>query len=64
MALLTVVGHKMYAPKDIAALYVRVGVQPEAVVHEKGQERGLLRRAEHVAEKAHDDCAYSLGWGT
>jgi cysteine desulfurase len=35
VALLTVVGHKMYAPKDIAALSVRVGVQQEAVVHGK-----------------------------
>ena len=31
--LLTVVGHKMYAPKGIAALYVRAGLDLEPVVY-------------------------------
>ncbi len=39
--LLTVVGHKMYAPKGIAALWVRDGVRLEPVVYGGGQERGL-----------------------
>ncbi|XRQ09223.1 cysteine desulfurase family protein, partial [Actinomadura welshii] len=39
--LLTVVGHKMYAPKATAALYVRDGVRLEPVVYGGGQERGL-----------------------
>jgi cysteine desulfurase len=47
--LLTVVGHKMYAPKGIAALYVREGVQLEPVVHGGGQERGLRAGTENTA---------------
>jgi cysteine desulfurase len=31
--LLTVVGHKMYAPKGIGALYVRPGVRLEPVIY-------------------------------
>jgi cysteine desulfurase len=47
--LLTVVGHKMYAPKGTAALYVRDGVQLEPVVYGGGQERGLRAGTENVA---------------
>ena len=47
--LLTVVGHKMYAPKGIAALYVREGVRLEPVVHGGGQERGLRAGTENTA---------------
>lgn len=47
--LLTVVGHKMYAPKGAAALYVRAGVQLEPVVYGGGQERGLRSGTENVA---------------
>ncbi|GAA2350325.1 cysteine desulfurase family protein [Dactylosporangium salmoneum] len=47
--LLTVVGHKMYAPKGIAALYVRDGVRLEPVVYGGGQERGLRAGTENVA---------------
>ncbi|MBC9728663.1 cysteine desulfurase [Streptomyces sp. TRM68367] len=47
--LLTVVGHKMYAPKGIAALYVRDGVQLEPVVYGGGQQRGLRAGTENVA---------------
>jgi hypothetical protein len=64
VALLTVLGHTRCAPEDIAALSVRLVVQPEAVVQGKRQESGLLRRAEHVDEKAHGDCVYSPGWVT
>ncbi|GAA3446892.1 cysteine desulfurase family protein [Planomonospora venezuelensis] len=39
--LLSVVGHKMYAPKGVGALYVREGVRLEPVVYGGGQERGL-----------------------
>jgi cysteine desulfurase len=41
--LLTVVGHKMYAPKGVGALYVRGGLALEPLVHGAGHERG--RRA-------------------
>jgi len=47
--LLTVVGHKLYAPKGIAALYVRDGIQLEPVVYGGGQERGLRAGTENVA---------------
>lgn len=41
--LLTVAGHKVYAPKGIGALYVRQGVQLEPLIYGGGQEGG--RRA-------------------
>jgi cysteine desulfurase len=47
--LLTVVGHKAYAPKGIAALHVGDGVELEPVVHGGGQERGLRAGTENVA---------------
>ncbi|MEW2081010.1 cysteine desulfurase family protein [Streptomyces sp. NPDC005283] len=47
--LLTVVGHKMYAPKGIAALYVRHGVTLEPLVCGGGQEGGLRAGTENVA---------------
>ncbi|MQM26883.1 cysteine desulfurase family protein [Glycomyces albidus] len=47
--LLTLVGHKMYAPKGIGALYVREGVALEPVVYGGGQERGLRAGTENVA---------------
>ncbi len=49
MDLLTVAGHKMYAPKGIAALYVRPGLRLEPVVYGGGQERGLRAGTENVA---------------
>ncbi|MEU1734195.1 cysteine desulfurase family protein [Streptosporangium sp. NPDC020145] len=47
--LLTVAGHKMYAPKGVGALYVREGVALEPVVYGGGQERGLRAGTENVA---------------
>jgi cysteine desulfurase len=47
--LLTLVGHKMYAPKGIAALYVRSGVPLAPLVGGGGQERGLRAGTESVA---------------
>jgi cysteine desulfurase len=47
--LLTVVGHKMYAPKGIAALYIRSGVALEPLVYGGGQEHGLRAGTENVA---------------
>lgn len=46
--LLTVVGHKMYAPKGIAALYVAPGVRLRPVVDGGSQERGLRAGTENV----------------
>lgn len=47
--LLTLVGHKMYAPKGIAALYLRPGLTLEPVVYGGGQEGGLRSGTENVA---------------
>jgi cysteine desulfurase len=47
--LLTLVGHKMYAPKGIAALYVRSGTRLEPLIHGGGQEHGLRAGTENVA---------------
>ncbi len=47
--LLTVAGHKLYAPKGIGALYVRRGVRLEPVLHGAGHEAGLRPGTENVA---------------
>ena len=47
--LLTVVGHKLYAPKGVGALYVRDGVPLAPVILGGGQERGLRAGTENVA---------------
>jgi cysteine desulfurase len=47
--LLTVAGHKIYAPKGVGALYVRRGVDLEPVLHGAGHERGLRAGTENVA---------------
>jgi cysteine desulfurase len=47
--LATVVGHKMYAPKGIGALFVRSGVPLEPLVYGGGQEYGLRAGTENVA---------------
>ncbi len=46
--LLTVAGHKMYAPKGVGALYVRRGVALEPVMHGAGHESGLRAGTENV----------------
>jgi len=47
--LLTVVGHKMYAPKGIGALYVRAGTTMQPTTYGGGQEHGLHAGTENVA---------------
>jgi len=46
--LLSVAGHKLYAPKGIGALYVRRGVRLEPVLHGAGHETGLRPGTENV----------------
>ncbi|HEY4389153.1 MAG TPA: cysteine desulfurase family protein [Ktedonobacteraceae bacterium] len=47
--LLTVAGHKLYAPKGIGALYVRRGIALEPVLYGGGQEQGRRAGTENVA---------------
>jgi len=46
--LLTIAGHKLYAPKGIGALYVRRGVQIEPLIHGAGHESGRRAGTENV----------------
>lgn len=46
--LLTVAGHKIYAPKGIGALFVRRGVALQPVMHGAGHEAGLRPGTENV----------------
>jgi len=46
--LLTVVGHKLYAPKGIGALYVRRGTVLDPLIHGGGHERGRRAGTENV----------------
>jgi cysteine desulfurase len=46
--LLTVAGHKLYAPKGVGALFVRRGVQLEPLIHGAGHESGRRAGTENV----------------
>ena len=46
--LLSVAGHKLYAPKGVGALYVRRGTRIEPFVHGAGHERGRRAGTENV----------------
>lgn len=50
--LLTLAGHKIYAPKGIGALYVREGVKIENILYGAGQEGGLRPGTENVVHIA------------
>ena len=47
--LLSIAGHKMYAPKGVGALYIRHGVPLEPLLHGAGHEGGLRAGTENVA---------------
>lgn len=47
--LLTLAGHKFYAPKGVGALYVRSGTPIRSVLHGADQEHGLRPGTENVA---------------
>ena len=46
--LLTLAGHKLYAPKGVGALYVRRGVKLEPLIHGAGHESGRRAGTENV----------------
>src|SRR5262249_42854779 len=46
--LLSVAGHKLYAPKGVGALYVRKGVTLEPLIHGAGHEGGRRAGTENV----------------
>ena len=48
--LLSIAGHKIYAPKGIGALYIRDGLKPEVFMHGAGQEAGMRAGTENVLE--------------
>jgi len=46
--ILSLAGHKVYAPKGVGALYIRKGVQIEPLMHGAGHERGQRAGTENV----------------
>jgi len=46
--LLTIAGHKLYAPKGIGALFMRDGIQIDSLIHGASQERGKRAGTENV----------------
>jgi len=47
--LLTIAGHKLYAPKGIGALYIKQGVKIENLFHGASQEKGIRPGTENVS---------------
>ncbi|REJ68654.1 MAG: cysteine desulfurase [Planctomycetota bacterium] len=47
--LLSIAGHKLYAPKGVGALYIRRGVELEPMLHGAGHEQGRRPGTENVA---------------
>ncbi|MFA4844627.1 MAG: cysteine desulfurase family protein [Candidatus Margulisiibacteriota bacterium] len=47
--LLSIAGHKFYAPKGVGALYVRKGLKLEPLIHGAGHENGRRAGTENVA---------------
>lgn len=47
--LLSIAGHKFYAPKGVGALYVRKGLKLEPLIHGAGHESGRRAGTENVA---------------
>jgi hypothetical protein len=67
--LLSIAGHKLYAPKGIGALYIRQGVQLEKIIHGADHEQNRRPGTENVLEiaglgKACELAAQSLSTGT
>ena len=54
--MLSIAGHKLYAPKGVGALFVRRGTELEPLIHGAGHEQGLRAGTENVP--------YMVGLGT
>ena len=50
--LLSVAGHKLYAPKGVGALFVRSGIRTPSLIHGAGHEQGRRAGTENVLEIA------------
>ncbi len=48
--LLSIAGHKVYAPKGVGALYIRPGLAPTKLMHGAGQEMAVRAGTENVLE--------------
>lgn len=48
VALLSIAGHKLYAPKGIGALYIKNGTKLDKFIHGAGQEQGRRAGTENV----------------
>ena len=48
VGMLSIAGHKIYAPKGIGALYIRKDVKPEIFCHGAGQESGIRAGTENI----------------
>jgi cysteine desulfurase len=48
--LLSIAGHKLYAPKGVGALYIRKGISIESFMHGAGQEMGRRPGTENILE--------------
>lgn len=46
--MLTIAGHKLYAPKGIGALFIRDGLELEPLIHGAGHEKGLRAGTENT----------------
>jgi cysteine desulfurase len=62
--LLSVAGHKLYAPKGVGALFIRRGTRIEPFVHGAGHERGRRAGTENVllAVGLGAACEVATGW--
>lgn len=61
--LLTLAGHKFYAPKGVGALYVRRGTRVSGILHGADQEQGLRPATENVPHIVALGAAASLASG-
>jgi cysteine desulfurase len=62
--LLTIAGHKMYAPQGVGALFIRQGVQLEPWLHGAGHEAGRRAGTENLLEIVGlgSACALATEW--